>query len=196
MLVHCYTCFHSLSFKTFIFNLCSSLAKDKNGSSSGVSDLLRLDLQMQCQLQSIINGKDNNESCNKQIIIVQDFTSEYPPFPWLFLHFFSIHDDANQALFYSRVSATSSDLGSDSCPVWFGFNCVSWISSELFSKSFFANINWRIPHFAHLEMLFPIPWTKRIFFFAKVGCRTGYRREIESKPPISKCASANKQTNK
>ena len=42
MLVHWCISFHSFSFRTFIFSLCSSLTMDKNGSSMGVSDLLRL----------------------------------------------------------------------------------------------------------------------------------------------------------
>ena len=46
MLVHWCTSFHSFSFRIFIFNLCSSLAMDKKGSSSGDSGLLRLHLSI------------------------------------------------------------------------------------------------------------------------------------------------------
>ena len=75
--------FHSFSIRTFIFNLCSSLAMDKNGSSSGESGLLRLHLSMSCQLTINNCEKCKKLSCNKQFLglLVENYcTSDYPPF--------------------------------------------------------------------------------------------------------------------
>lgn len=71
------------------------------------------------------------------------------------------------------------------------------IALELWELNFFRSLHQYLqtdPLFSTSGYFIPNSVNKALFFFAKVGCRTGFRSDIEWKAPISKCAC--KQINK